>query len=450
MKRGCVLGLWVVAGMLGCSKAPSATTAKTSAGAAIASGPAVSETAPEVGEANVPARSVSLVDWEPERALKLRLWHTYMGKERRALEAAVARFNRAHPRIQVVTTFTPYDSFENKLRITITEAGHGPDLFIEAHDKLGSWVASDMVASLKNLVSNAMLEGLSEFAGQAMVYKGNLYGLPLAVKPLAIYFNKKFVKDVPDTMEGFVGLLNRVQATERRKSPETPFYGLAYEAGNLFFHGQWLHAFGGHVLDGDLRPQLDSKAQMAALAFARSLHQRHGLVPLGIDGNMLKSYFNNEEAAAVISGPWLRSSILPAIDYGVAKIPTLAGKKAKPFVTVEGVFVSKKTLHPFAAAKVALFLAQGEAAKIRAEVGLQVVAHEPTLRASSDAISRVFSAQAKDAVLLDARPQMSSAIWAIMNSALTAGVFSKKGRVQALLTKAQEKAVLELRKHTSR
>ncbi len=44
----------------------------------------------------------------------------------------------------------------------------------------------------------------------------------------------------------------------------------------------------------------------------------------------------------MINGPWSWDNLKKAkIDYGVAKIPTVAGKKAAPFVGVLGAMVSK-------------------------------------------------------------------------------------------------------------
>ena len=316
----------------------------------------------------------TLLDWEPSERVVLKLWHTYRDKEREALTKAVELFNSRSSRVELVSNYTPYDGYENKLRITIDKGKgtKGPDLFIDAHDKLGSYTINKMVAPLNTLIDDASLSGFGEFVGRAMMQQSNLYGLPLALKPLAVFYNKKFVQSVPASMEQFIATLKPLQARQRKASgsgstadKDGTFYGFVYEAGNLFYHGQWLSAYGGVVLDDELRPMLDTRAQEQALAFARSLSKEHGFIPVGIDGNMLVSYFNNNQAAAVISGPWLRASINPEIEYGVAPIPTLADKVSKPFVTVEGVFVSRASKHLKAAARAALFLASAEYARIR-------------------------------------------------------------------------------------
>jgi maltose-binding protein MalE len=430
----------------GCSSSEGEATNKAGPTSATPTKHTSDPVAPAADGAQEAGNPSSLLQWEPSEPVELRLWHTYRDKEREALSLAVAAFNKGSKNIKLVSNYTPYDGFENKLRITITQGDQGPDLFVDAHDKLGSYVANKMVAPLNTVVTDASLEGFDEFVGRAMMQNSNLYGLPLALKPLALFYNKAFVKEIPASMEALIAQLKPLQTAERvTRGPKTPFYGFVYEAGNLFFHGQWLTAFGGEILDPALRPMLDTRAQEKALAFARALHKEHEFVPVGIDGNMVVSYFNNKQAAVVLSGPWLRASINKDIDYGVAMIPTLMGKKAKPYVTVEGVYVSRSSKHLKAAAKAALFLARPEAAKLRMEQGLQVVAHGPTLAASKDAINIAFMHQAKNAILLDARPEMG-AVWKAVNEALQKGVFSENAHIPSLLRGAQEKVVLDLRK----
>jgi arabinogalactan oligomer/maltooligosaccharide transport system permease protein len=433
----------------GCSKGEPGPTDKTeSSGHAVASSSSSTQSPGSGGgqEASRPANTPALIAWEPAEPVELRLWHTYRDMERKALSLAVDAFNRASKNIKLVSNYTPYDGFENKLRITITQGEQGPDLFIDAHDKLGSYVANKMVAPLNTVITDASLEGFDEFVGRAMMQNSNLYGLPLALKPLALFYNKAFITKIPESMEALVAQLGPLQKKERAlRGGGEPFYGFVYEAGNLFFHGQWLTAFGAEILDPTLRPMLDTRAQEKALAFARALHKEHEFVPVGIDGNMVVSYFNNKQAAVVLSGPWLRASINQEIDYGVAMIPTLTGRKAKPYVTVEGVYVARSSKHLKAAAKAALFLARPESAKLRMEQGLQVVAHGPTLASSKDPINLAFMRQAKNGVLLDARPEMG-AVWKAVNEVLQKGVFGENAHIPSLLRGAQEKVVLDLRK----
>ena len=131
-------------------------------------------------------KEAGLLSWEPESPVELKLWHTYRDKEREALGLAVKAFNESSKNIKLISNYTPYDGFENKLRITITKGEKGPDLFIDAHDKLGSYVTNDMVAPLNTLIEDAALSGFDEFVGRAGMRRAGVLGVPRALFPRAI------------------------------------------------------------------------------------------------------------------------------------------------------------------------------------------------------------------------------------------------------------------------
>lgn len=66
------------------------------------------------------------------------LWHSYRGQEKLALEQLVARFRKQHQRA-VETVALPHQAYAAKLNAAVPR-GHGPDLFIFAHERIGTWV----------------------------------------------------------------------------------------------------------------------------------------------------------------------------------------------------------------------------------------------------------------------------------------------------------------------
>ena len=77
------------------------------------------------------------------------LWHAYRGDEEKALkEVALSFAARHHVRVEILAV--PWDAYSAKLGAAIPHA-HGPDLFIEAHERLGSYrkdaTEGDFVAS---------------------------------------------------------------------------------------------------------------------------------------------------------------------------------------------------------------------------------------------------------------------------------------------------------------
>ncbi|MDP6943980.1 MAG: extracellular solute-binding protein, partial [Myxococcota bacterium] len=266
----------------------------------------------------------------PKRSVVL--WHAYRGQEKEALEQAITLFHASQDRITVRLQAVPYDPYVDKIAITIPR-GQGPDVFIFAHNMIGAWVEEGLIEPLSTQVKPELLQAMLPQSVRALVYQQHLYGLPLAFKSLALFYDKSKLPKAPATMEE---LLDSVKELQR---PSRGIHGLVYEAGLLYHHAPWMHAFGGAVFDEAGAPALNTPAQVAALDYARSLHAAHKVVPKGMTSFMLTSLFNDGKAIAVLNGPWFRAEIT-AKSYGVAPIPTVGGRVPKPFLGVEAAFVS--------------------------------------------------------------------------------------------------------------
>ena len=162
-------------------------------------------------------------------AKKLVLWHAYRGKERKALEKLVHDFSKKSS-IDVHMLAIPYDAFDKKLTASIPR-GQGPDLFIYASDKIGGWVESGFLESLNYYFSNRGRLFLNLFfktTVEAMVYKNNLYSVPMAFKVPVLFYNKKFIKTPPKTFEELI------KVSKEKMSKKV--FGLGYVNTDFFFH----------------------------------------------------------------------------------------------------------------------------------------------------------------------------------------------------------------------
>ena len=65
-------------------------------------------------------------------------------------------------------------------------------------------------------------------------------------------------------------------------------------------------------------------------------------MPTGSGYSEMEAGMSKGTVAMMINGPWSWDNLKKSnIDFGVAKIPTVAGKKAAPFVGVRGVVINK-------------------------------------------------------------------------------------------------------------
>jgi arabinogalactan oligomer/maltooligosaccharide transport system substrate-binding protein len=90
---------------------------------------------------------------------------------------------------------------------------------------------------------------------------------------------------------------------------------------------------------------------------------------------LITSLFNDGKAAMVFSGPWFLGEIAPGVDYGLAPLPSIdeaGGKPMRPWLTIEGVYVSKSSSHKEAAYDLAQYLVSEEAGLVLTLEGRQL------------------------------------------------------------------------------
>ena len=371
-------------------------------------------------------------------ATQLVVWHSYRADEQQALEACVTAWNRAHADVKVEALALPYDGFASKLEAAIPR-GNGPDLVIFGHSAIGDWARADLIEPLATpLPADQFLDGTVA----PLRIGDKLYGAPLAFKSLALFYRKDLVATPPATTDELVALARQVKATRPAGN-----YALAYEAGASFYHAPWLHGFGGRLLDDAGRPALDSPGAIASTAFVESLAAEE-LLPPESTGVVAAQLFNDGRAALTINGPWFVGEIARGVPFGVAPLPTVSatGKPAAPLVEIEAVLMPARGRDPKAASAFAVWLAGGEAARIRARVGRLTVAaraawDDPEI--ARDPILSAFRAQLAATVPMPSSPAIRQ-IWEPLNQALRKVLRGATSARPAML-EAQKRVVEALR-----
>ena len=335
------------------------------------------------------------------------LWHSYRGGEQAALETLVKVWNNAHPEMMVLPLALPHDAYANKLTSAIPR-GQGPDVFIFAHERIGDWADSHLIEPIDNLISTDLLKSFTPNTVKAFQYGGQLYGVPLAYKSVALIYNKAMIPTPPKTTDQMIQIMTTIPA----RHPGA--FGLAYEAGSFYHHGGWLFGFGGKIFDDKGELLLNSPENAASFDFVADLTKR-GLLPKEPTSVLVSQLFNQGKCAMVINGPWFLGEIDPSIDFGVAPMPVVSktGRPALPFLTVEGAIISSRAKNEKGAMAFALFLATGSGARTRLETGKQLVTfeeiyHEPFINIDPALLG--FKEQAENSVPMPNTPKMR-AVW---------------------------------------
>lgn len=326
----------------------------------------------------------------PAKGASVSLWHAYRGDEERALlEVVRAYMDRTGVTIDVLAV--PFEAYGSKIAAAVPR-GHGPDLFIEAHERLSPYLRDLLVAPAGDALPDEDVPLYDPVAIAALEQRGVRYGVPLASKCLALYVNSDLA---PNEIRNLEELLDRPR-------PAAGSYPFAYEANNAFFHAAVLHAFGGEMVDESGHFAFASDASARALAFVKHLVDER-LIPEEPSGTLVTDLFTSRRAIAVVSGPWLAGELGDKVRFRVQPLPHLAtaGQKLRPYLTVEAAMLSPKGAQNPAARAFARFLGGAPSAIIRAERGHQVVA---TLAAwqvpeiKGDARLLAFHRAAEDAI----------------------------------------------------
>lgn len=316
---------------------------------------------------------------------KVVLWHAYRGDEQAALERVVGDYRARNPGVEVELLAVPFDAYAAKLESAIP-SGHGPDLFIDTHARLGAFVAAHLVAPAPAF-DDAPYDRVSI---DAVTAGGVRYGLPLSEKCLALLVRDDVISQTPESLEAIA-----------RSPMKQGVFPIAYAAQGSYAHAAVLGGFGGELLHADDSYGFWGPAAEQSLALVASMTRAHEIPEEPTDALVIQ-LFREGKAASVIEGPWVMGDLAQGVPYRVEPLPKIAatGLPMKPLLTVESAFVTPTGADNLDAKALFVALASREAAVTLATVGKQVVARgdawgDPAL--AGDARLRGFHDAVKNA-----------------------------------------------------
>ncbi len=302
-------------------------------------------------------------------ATELTVWHAYRGDEKAAFEKVVGQYNAKQKDVVVRTLAVPYDAYADKITASVPR-GKGPDVFIFAQDRLGGWVeAGQTIEPIDFFIEDKTVNQLVPGMMAAMTYRDTVYGLPLNFKSIAMIYNTALVKAPPKTTAELVKLAKGMT------DASTGRFGLAYEYSNFFFHAALMNAFGGQVFAPGPTPVIDSPQNIAAVKTMLKWYKQDGILPADPSSTLIASLFNDGKAPIVFSGPWFLGEVQDKVKYAIAPLPTVTeagGKPMRPWLTIEGVYISAASTKKEQAYKFGEYLLSPEAAIVLALEGGQL------------------------------------------------------------------------------
>ncbi|GAA1126650.1 extracellular solute-binding protein [Microbacterium aurantiacum] len=295
--------------------------------------------------------------------------------------------------------------------ISQVPTGKGPDVIVSPHDKLGAYVAAGVVAPLE---LGDVASGFAESAIQAMTYDGNVYGVPYSIENVALVRNADLVAEPSTTFD-------EVIAKGREAGTTYPFLvGLSPEQGDPYHLYPLQTSFGSQVFAQNADGSYDASnlvlGDEAGVEFATALKQwgAEGILNANIDGDRAREFFLAGESPYYLTGPWNIPAIAEAgINYVIDPLPSAGGEEARPFIGVNGFFLSSKSANALGATNfIVNYLSTEEAQLALFEVGGRppalTAAYESA--AASDPDVAAFGAIGQTGAPMPAIPEMG-AVW---------------------------------------
>ncbi|HEY0821920.1 MAG TPA: maltose/maltodextrin ABC transporter substrate-binding protein MalE [Rhizobacter sp.] len=219
-------------------------------------------------------------------------------------------------------------------------AGKGPDIWIWPHDRIGEWIEGGLLQPVTP--SKKVQADIDPLAWKAFTVGGKTWGYPLSIEAVALVYNKALVPTPPKSFEEVIALDKKLSASGKK--------AILWDYNNTYFTWPLLAANGGYPFKQKADGTYDAKDtgvnNAGALKGAELLSKmiKDGVMTKGANYAEMEAGMAQGKVAMMINGPWSWDNLKKAnVNFGVAKIPTVAGKKAAPFVGVLGAMVTKAT-----------------------------------------------------------------------------------------------------------
>jgi len=352
---------------------------------------------------------------QPEEGAKLKLWMDNDEYNQRIVEA----WNKLYPDIELTVENVGTTDARGKLELD-GPAGVGADVFVTAHDHVT--VAAEAGLILENdIFADYVKENFMEVSVKAASYKGKIYGFPLTVKTIALFYNKDLVDKPVETWD------EMFEFAKQFNKPSENKFALVWQATEPYFAHGFLAGYGYKMFG----PNMDDKNQLGwdtpeaieGMKFYQRLKEIYPVPSQDATWDAMTSLFSSGEVPYAITGPWSIKDFKNAgVNFGIVKLPKLPnGNYPITFSTVDVACVSSYTKYPNAAKLLAKFLASEEGLKImyetKYELPASLTAQETIL--ANDEYLKAVAEQAENSTPMPSIPEMAH-VWDPYKKAFTA------------------------------
>ena len=269
---------------------------------------------------------------ETAERTEISIWHD--GDEA-IMQVIQDKVNEELSKENITVSFEKKTGLTDQIKLYGSDEENGPDMYMYAHDSLGTFVEMGVLSPITDVVSEDVYQDMLPMTLEASQYKGEQYLLPIYYETLLFMYNKDLWEgEVPNTTEELYEYMSA--------HTDGNTYALVNQHSTAYNVAPVINGFGGYIIDENAKPGLNDEKTKEAIEYNKKFAE------LEADGdyNTITTLFNEGKAAAIIGGPWLVSGIRDAgIDLGIKSLAEFElpnGNTLIPYSGVQGIGVMKQ------------------------------------------------------------------------------------------------------------
>ncbi len=236
----------------------------------------------------------------------------------------------------ITVKFEKKSGLTDQIKLYGNDGESGPDMYMYAHDSLGTFVEMGVLSPLSDIVGEEVYADMLPMTQEAGLYKGEQYLLPVYFETLLFMYNKDLWEgEVPSTTEDLYTYM------EAHTDTAAGTYALVNQHSTAYNVSPFINGFGGYIIDEDAAPGLADEKTKEAIEY----NKKFAALQADGDYNTVTTLFNEGKAAAIIGGPWLVPGIKDAgIDLGIQSLSDFTlpgGESLAPYSGIQGIGVMK-------------------------------------------------------------------------------------------------------------
>lgn len=319
------------------------------------------------------------------------------------LNSLIQDFEQQHD-VKVETTYIPKEEFATKLNSSIA-VSKNPDVAYLDQTLIAMNAEDNTLLDLTEFIENSSDLSLDDYFQGALetnYYEGKIYGLPLSMSTVAMYYNKDLVPTPPTTWEEWVNIAKEVYVPNEVAA----FSGIGDGGWAAWLLPAFIHNAGGSMMNAD-----NTEVKFADQPGIDAMNLIKELISYS-DQSIRSSQnaFGNGLVAFDITGVWeidVYRASFPDLNFGVALIPSKDGVDSYSNIGGDNIVIFDNTKNPDLSFEFIKHLTTAESSLVMADVTGNFPAHVEAAqnpKYTGDEHLNVFMKQLEHAV---ARPTLT-------------------------------------------